>query len=163
MNRNLLTVAAAALITLTACGTEPAQNFGQGNGALVGAVPMVVYSPRGGQVDETGMMSLGVPENLGGVTLEGSVEIFARVDYAHNGVTGGVFKATPGKVQITFPFTEHATILQGEVTITDGTGKRHTYKPGESYLIRQGEVVLWEVRGQPVLKSFFNVVEVAPL
>ncbi|HZI06398.1 MAG TPA: cupin domain-containing protein, partial [Archangium sp.] len=57
------------------------------------------------------------------------------------------------------PFTEHATILEGEVTITDSSGQSHDYKAGDSYLIRQGQVVRWEVKGKQVVKSFFNTVE----
>jgi uncharacterized cupin superfamily protein len=93
------------------------------------------------------------------VTLEGNVEISARVDFARNGITGGLFKATAGRVRITFPFTEHATILEGEVTITDATGQSHTYKAGDSYLIQQGQVVDWNVKNKYVIKSFFNIVE----
>ena len=62
-------------------------------------------------------------------------------------------------LEVTFPFTEHATILQGEVTITDSTGQSHLYKAGDSYFIRQGQVIIWDVKDKQVIKSFFNVVE----
>jgi uncharacterized cupin superfamily protein len=35
----------------------------------------------------------------------------------------------------------------------------HNYKPGDSYFIQQGAVVLWDVKGHRVRKSFFNIVE----
>jgi uncharacterized cupin superfamily protein len=70
---------------------------------------------------------------------------------------GGIFEATTGTVEVTFPFTEHATILEGEVTITDADGNTHTYRPGDSYLIEQGQVVTWDVPGERVRKSFFNI------
>ena len=149
---------------LSAC--EGGQPLGATGGSTSGtaldggdATAMLVYTPRGEPIDESGFVSLGSPENLGGRVLEGNPEIFARIDYSHNGVTAGLFKATTGKIEVTFPFTEHATVLQGEVTITDGTGQSHTYKAGESYFIRQGSVVIWEVTGQEVIKSFFNTVE----
>ena len=44
-------------------------------------------------------------------------------------------------------------------TLTDETGRSHTYKAGDSYFIRQGQVIIWEVKGKQVIKSFFNVVE----
>ena len=153
---------------LTACGGEQsADGFEAASTATLGSVKkaetaataMIVYSPRGQQVSEEGFVSLGDPENLGGHVLEGNPQIFARIDYSHNGTTAGLFKATTGKIEILFPFTEHATILEGEVTLTDETGQSHTYKAGDSYFIRQGQVILWEVKGQQVIKSFFNVVE----
>ena len=159
-----LIVALAGL--LTACGgAQPQEVFEAASMAAAldstqaPSSAMVVYSPRGKPVSESGFVSLGAPEALGGRVLEGNPEIFARVDYSHKGTTAGLFKATTGKIEIFFPFTEHATILEGEVTLTDETGKSHTYRPGDSYLIRQGQVILWEVKGKHVIKSFFNTVE----
>jgi uncharacterized cupin superfamily protein len=163
----LRTVALAGL--LSACGGElpPGSTLEMGSAALngaeanatAGANAMIVYSPRGKPVDEAGFFSLGSPEDLGGRVLEGDPKIFARMDYVKGPAAAGLFKATTGKIEVTFPFTEHATILEGEVTITDGTGQRHVYKAGDSYFIRQGSVVIWEVKGKQVIKSFFNTVE----
>jgi len=154
---------------MTACGgeqpvggfeaTTTAAALNSAGGAHATPAAMIVYSPRGQPVSEEGFVSLGDPENLGGHVLEGNPQIFARIDYSHNGTTAGLFKATTGRIEILFPFTEHATILEGEVTLTDETGQSHTYKAGDSYFIRQGQVILWEVKGQQVIKSFFNVVE----
>jgi uncharacterized cupin superfamily protein len=58
----------------------------------------------------------------------------ARVDFQDGGMMAGIFEATTGTVRIHFPFTEHATILDGEVTITDEDGRAHTCRPGDSYL-----------------------------
>jgi hypothetical protein len=119
---------------------------------------MIVYSPKG-KPSQDGFVSLGAPEGLGGQVLEGNPQIFARIDYARGPVAAGLFKATAGKIRITFPFTEHATILEGEVTLTDEAGNTHKYKAGDSYFIRQGQVIVWEVKGKEVIKSFFNTVE----
>ncbi|WP_224246886.1 cupin domain-containing protein [Hyalangium gracile] len=119
---------------------------------------MIVYTP-GPVRDTSRFVSLGAPENLGGKTLEGKPEIFAQVDFKEGAMTAGLFMATRGKVEVTFPFTEHATILEGEVIITDESGQSHTYRPGDSYFIRQGQVVLWDVKGERVIKSFFNIVQ----
>lgn len=151
---------------LTACGGEqPLDGFEAASTTAAlesaGAAPtaMIVYSPRGRAEGEAGFVSLGAPEALGGRVLAGNPEIFARIDYSRNGTTAGLFKATTGKIEIFFPFSEHATILEGEVTLTDETGQSHTYKAGDSYFIRQGQVILWEVKSRQVIKSFLNIVE----
>lgn len=119
---------------------------------------MIVYSP-GPIRDTSQFVALGPTEALGGKVLEGTPEILARVDFSANGMTAGLFMATRGRVEVTFPFTEHATILEGEVTITDQAGQQHLYKPGDSYFIKQGAVVTWDVKSERVIKSFFNIVE----
>lgn len=118
---------------------------------------MVVYY-AGMSVDQTTLIDLGPVENLGGVTLAGSPKIYARFDYNMNGSSAGIFKGTAGTVRITFPFNEHATIIDGEVTITDAQGVSHTFRKGDSYFIRQGQVVTWTVK-RSFTKSFFNVVQ----
>lgn len=149
---------------LTACGgaEQTADGLGKSSAALEGAgapAAMIVYSPKGKPVGEDGFVNLGAPEGLGGHVLEGTPQIFARIDYAKGPVAAGLFKATTGKIRIFFPFTEHATILEGEVTLTDEAGNSHSYKAGDSYFIRQGSVILWDVKGKQVIKSFFNTVE----
>jgi uncharacterized cupin superfamily protein len=119
---------------------------------------MLVYK-AGNPVPQSELSDLGAPANLGGTVLEGDPTISARVDHARDGVLAGVFQATRGKVLIHFPFTEHATILEGDVRLTDQWGNRRLLRPGDSYLIRQGSEILWEVRGPRVQKSFFNRTE----
>ncbi|MDQ4116087.1 MAG: cupin domain-containing protein [Actinomycetota bacterium] len=117
---------------------------------------MIIYEPHH-PVPESELVDLGDPADLGGKVLEGDPRISARFDYRKNGVTAGVFQSTAGVIEVTFPFTEHATILDGAVTITDAAGSTHTYRPGDSYVIEQDAVVRWEVRGRPVQKSFLNI------
>jgi uncharacterized cupin superfamily protein len=117
---------------------------------------MIVYSTHR-PVADTDLIDLGDAAGLGGKILEGNPRISARIDYQRDGVTAGVFQATTGVVEVTFPFTEHATILDGAVTITDADGTEHTYRPGDSYLIEQGAVVRWAVDEERVQKSFFNI------
>lgn len=116
---------------------------------------MLVYR-AGERVAESDLVDLGPPANLGGTVLEGDPRISARIDYARGGLLAGVFQATRGKARIRFPFTEHATILHGEVELTDHWGNHARLGAGDSYLITQGSVVLWEVRGPAVQKTFFN-------
>lgn len=151
-------IAAAVLVAgtlTTGCDWyEPVndQAFGLAQGE------MVVYR-AGHAVPESELFDLGDPADLGGTVLDGNPRISARIDYSEDGVTAGVFQATRGKVRIVFPFTEHATILKGKVTLTDETGCRRVFRPGDSYLIKQGSTILWEVKGPFVQKSFFNRVE----
>ncbi len=119
---------------------------------------MIVYQPKVA-VPDAELVDLGAPEALGGKVLSGTPKISARIDVNADGMMGGIFEATTGTVEVTFPFTEHATILEGEVTITDASGQSHTFRPGDSYLIEQGQVVIWEVQGERVRKSFFNVTQ----
>lgn len=122
---------------------------------------MIVYTP-GPIRDTSGFVSLGSAASLGGKVLEGDVQVSGRVDFLSGGMTAGLFMATRGKVEINFPFTEHATILEGEVTLTDEAGQSHTYKPGDSYFIKQGQIIIWDVKVDRVIKSFFNIVEDGP-
>lgn len=119
------------------------------------ATQMLVYPCRMRVADEE-LMDLGDPAGLGGEVLEGSPKISARIDFSQNGFMAGIFEATTGKVRINFPFTEHATIIEGEVTLTDESGQTHTFRPGDSYLIQQGQIILWDVKGRRVRKSFYN-------
>jgi uncharacterized protein len=121
---------------------------------------MWVY-PRKKSVDLSSLVSLGPPEALGGQVLTGAPQLFGRIDFQQGNMLSGLFMATTGLIRVTFPFTEHATILEGEVTLTDETGKTHTLKAGDSYFIRQGSVILWDVKGAYVIKSFFNITEPA--
>jgi uncharacterized cupin superfamily protein len=123
---------------------------------------MLVYSPKK-PVDLSTLVSLGPPAALGGEVLTGNPRLYGRIDFQQGNMMGGLFMATTGLIRVTFPFTEHATIIKGKVTLTDETGKTRTFKEGDSYFIRQGSVILWDVRGPYVIKSFFNVTEpVAP-
>jgi uncharacterized cupin superfamily protein len=119
---------------------------------------MTVYSLKAA-VDISTLASLGPPDALGGQVLSGQPAIFGRVDFHKGNLMGGLFMATTGLIRVTYPFTEHATILEGEVTLTDATGKTQTFRPGDSYIIRQGQVILWDVKGKHVIKSFFNYTE----
>jgi hypothetical protein len=121
---------------------------------------MKVYSLRTA-VDMSTLVAFGPPDALGGQVLSGQPELFGRVDFQQGNLLGGLFMATTGLIRVTFPFTEHATILEGEVTITDAMGNTQTFRQGDSYIIRQGQVILWDVKGKHVIKSFFNYTEPA--
>jgi uncharacterized cupin superfamily protein len=112
------------------------------------------HSP-GEEVDLSSFMAIGSLENLGATVLEGTTESWVRIDFASGGLRAGQFVSSPAKIQFTFPYTEHATILEGEVTFTDEQGRSETYGPGDSYFIVQGQVMTCECDVR-VVKSFFN-------
>ena len=91
--------------------------------------------------------------------LTGKPRLSTRISYRDRSITAGVFEATRGKVEVTFPFTEYATVLEGEVTITDESGRRHTYRKGDSYLVLGGQPVVLNVRCPRVRQSFFSLIE----
>lgn len=120
---------------------------------------MIIYEPKNNGIPDSELIDLGNPADLGGEVISGNPRVSARVDFQQGNITAGIFEATTGVVKITFPFTEHATIIEGEVILTDTvTGQRRVMKKGDSYFIRQGEVILWDVQGDRVRKSFFNIV-----
>lgn len=161
MSRTILSVF-AALTTASACGgADPAASeaaIAEGTTPLAAATGLVIY-PRGVAIPDCELTDLGPPEGLGGAVLSGDPRISARVDHVDGPLTAGVFQATRGTVMIHFPFTEHATIIAGTVTLTDPTGQRAELRPGDSYVIGQGTDILWEVSGARVQKSFLNRVE----
>lgn len=119
--------------------------------------PMRIYE-KGSKVDDGELVDLGSPAGLGGTVIDGDPAISARVDLvASEGLLAGVFQATRGVVDIHFPFTEHATVTTGKVTLTDELGHIRTLKAGDSYLIAQDSQILWDVKGTRVQKSFFNI------
>ncbi|MDX6199093.1 MAG: uncharacterized protein QOJ79_2244 [Actinomycetota bacterium] len=112
------------------------------------------HSP-GEEIDLSSFVALGSLENLGATVLEGAAEGWVRIDFDSGGLRAGQFVSSPAKIQFTFPYTEHATILEGEVTFTDEHGRSETYQPGDSYFIARGQVMTCECDAR-VVKSFFN-------
>ena len=84
--------------------------------------------------------------------------IFIRLDYVNDNISGGIFESTKGKARVVFPFTEYATFLRGRVRITDvATCTEQLLKPGDSYIIEQGTIVIWETITPNAQKSFLNI------
>jgi hypothetical protein len=163
MKQSLVAFIAFTLFAVGACsaegGVESETVQSQGETMLVKG-QMIVYVP-GILVPQEELISLGPPEGLGGVILEGSAELSGRIDYQAGALTAGIFQAKSEKlkVRITMPFTEHGTIINGVFRMTDETGQTHVFKPGDSYLLKQGTVVVWDQFSPILQKSFFNVVE----
>ena len=67
----------------------------------------------------------------------------------------GVWRCTPGTMKLTnYPFNEMATIIQGQIVVTDEeTGRVQEFGPGDGFAIRKGFRGTWHMP-EPVLKRF---------
>jgi uncharacterized protein len=103
---------------------------------------------------------LGTPEDLGGTTLSDEAITFSsRSDFgsAEQPMAAGLFEATKGRFRIAYPFSELATLLDGEIELTDESGHTESYKGGDgrSWFVRKGETIEWNVKTETARKSFF--------
>ncbi|WP_297372027.1 cupin domain-containing protein [Acidocella sp.] len=99
----------------------------------------------------------GTPEDIGAATVEGAVKVSGKLLFGtlQTPVSGGLYAATQGKYRVTYPFHEHATLLDGELAITDeATGQTVVYGPGDSWIIAKGTTVLWDIRSPHIRKSY---------
>ncbi|WP_153897958.1 cupin domain-containing protein, partial [Pseudomonas aeruginosa] len=56
------------------------------------------------------------------------------------------------------PFNEQATVVTGEVILTDeSTGQTTRFKAGDSWYVAKGTPVLWEVPGESFVKHYYAV------
>jgi uncharacterized cupin superfamily protein len=101
----------------------------------------------------------GPPERLSAVTLEGAPVMHGTFLYgsAESVLTSGIYEVTRGKFKVIYPFHEHATVLEGEVILSDEEGNSVQYGPGDSWFCHQGEVITWDVRTERLRKAFFVV------
>jgi len=69
-----------------------------------------------------------LPETFDITILEGTPTQAGRVDYGSldGPIVGGVWECTPGKFEFNYTSDELATILDGEVKITDESGTTNT-------------------------------------
>jgi uncharacterized protein len=73
-------------------------------------------------------------------------------------VSAGYFGTTRGKFRLVYPFSEQATVVEGELRITDeSTGETHTFKAGDSWFVTKGTSTLWEVVSDGFVKHYFAV------
>lgn len=119
---------------------------------------MITYSSAN-KDDE--LVYIGSPESLGATTLsETEIKLYARVDLGGGEapLTTGLFEVTKGRFRFTYPFSELATLIEGEIEITDESGNSVTYEGGDgrSWFIRKGATVVWDVKSEKARKSFFS-------
>ncbi len=104
----------------------------------------------------------GRPEDIGAETLEGPIAVSGRLLFGSLDapVSGGLYAATRGKYRVVYPFDEHATLLDGDLALTDvKSGETVTYGPGDSWIIACGTEVIWDIRSNHVRKSYLAVTQ----
>lgn len=55
---------------------------------------------------------------------------------------------------MTYPFTEHATVLEGEVELTVSGGEPQRFAPGDSWFVKQGTEVEWKILTPRFVKHY---------
>ncbi|WP_233849495.1 cupin domain-containing protein [Paraburkholderia sp. HD33-4] len=70
-------------------------------------------------------------------------------------VSAAYFGTSKGKFRLVYPFSEQATIVKGEVKITDeSTGEARTFKTGDSWFVTKGTSTIWEVLSDEIVKHY---------
>jgi uncharacterized protein DUF861 len=65
---------------------------------------------------------------------------------------------TRGQYRVTYGFHEHATLLDGDVALTnEQTGMTVVYGRGDSWIIAKGTRILWDIRSDIARKSYLAV------
>jgi uncharacterized cupin superfamily protein len=111
--------------------------------------------------DETeNLVQNGTITDLGAKIIEGGdPKTYVRVDWGseEGPYCAGLWRCEPGIFEVAYPFTEHAMLVEGDVTISDANGQVLDLKPGDSFMAVKGEMVTWEVR-KSCVKSFLALV-----
>lgn len=105
--------------------------------------------------------SWGTVADLGSQILEGECKASGKMEFGapDSPQSCGWFSCTSGKFRMVYPFNEHATVVEGEVTLTDeNTGKSVTYKVGDSWFMAKGTPVLWQISTPRFTKNYFACV-----
>lgn len=111
-------------------------------------------------MDRVELDAWGSPEDIGATTLEGPIEVAGKLLFGSldTPVSGGLYSATKGKYRVVYPFHEHATLLDGELALTDeNSGETLVYGPGDSWLIAKGTPMIWDIRSGHIRKSYIAV------
>lgn len=106
--------------------------------------------------------SWGSLTNIGGEILEGGdVQAYGKFTFGSptEPVGSGYWGTTKGKFRLVYPFSEQATIVTGEVRITDeSTGQTHVFKEGDSWAVTKGTSTVWEVVSDGFVKHYLSVI-----
>lgn len=103
----------------------------------------------------------GTVADLGSEILEGEVKCFGKMTAGAptDPVSSGYFGTTKGKFRMTYPFNEQATVLAGELVLTDeSTGQSALFKTGDTWFVTKGTPVLWDVVSDSFVKHYYAVV-----
>lgn len=98
--------------------------------------------------------------NLGSEVLEGDVQCMGKMLHGAptDPVSSAWFGVTRGKFRMTYPFDEHAVVVEGSVTLTDeATGETTSYGVGDAWFVQKGTPILWDVTSDRFVKNYFAV------
>lgn len=99
-------------------------------------------------------------DKLGAEILEGGdVQAYGKSTHGAptDPIAAGYFGTSKGRYRLVYPFSEQATLLSGEVRITDeSSGAVMHFKPGDSWFVTQGTSTLWEVLSDGYTKHYLS-------
>ena len=104
--------------------------------------------------------SWGTVADLGSEILEGEGLCFGKMVHGspHMPLCCGYFSTVRGKFRMTYPFSEHAVVVEGKVTLTDeASGEATTYGPGDGWFVEKGTLVLWEIHSDRFTKNYVAI------
>lgn len=102
----------------------------------------------------------GTVADLGSEILEGECRALGRMVFGAptDPVSCAWFGVTRGAFRMTYPFSEHAVVVEGEVTLTnEATGESRSYGPGEGWFVEKGTPVLWTVTTERFVKHYLAI------
>jgi uncharacterized cupin superfamily protein len=106
--------------------------------------------------------SWGSLAGIGGEILEGGdVQAFGKFTHGSPAepISAAYFGTSKGKFRLVYPFSEQATLVSGEVRITDeSTGETRHFKSGDSWFVKKGTPTVWEVIGDSFTKHYLAFV-----
>jgi len=94
------------------------------------------------------LASWGSVTDLGFEILEGDVTAYGKMTFGAptDPISAAYFGTNKGKFRMTYPFSEQATVLSGELLLTDAsTGITTRYRAGESWFVEKGTTITWDV------------------
>jgi len=84
---------------------------------------------------------------LGFEIIEGAGELYGQMTFGAptDPIHAAYFAISQGKYRVTYPFAEQATVLSGELLITDeSTGITSRFKAGDSFFVEKGTRLVME-------------------
>jgi uncharacterized cupin superfamily protein len=111
-------------------------------------------------MDRVPLDDWGTPEDIGAQSLGPAPRVAGKILFGtlDSPVSGGLYAATRGRYRVTYPFDEHATLLDGQLALTDeASGRTVVYGPGDSWIIAAGSTIVWDIRSEGVRKSYLAV------
>lgn len=103
--------------------------------------------------------SWGTVADIGSTILEGEAKAFGKFTIGNPElpINGGYFGVTKSKFRMIYPFTEQATVIKGELTLTnEETGEVLHLKEGDNFIAEKGTKVLWDIKSDFFIKHYLS-------